>query len=386
MFNFNFYNPTRIIFGKDRLAALDKLVPADARVLLTFGSESAKKFGTLDRVKAALGDREIHEFGGIEPNPRYETLMEAVHKVREENLNFLLAVGGGSVIDGTKFIALAAPYDNDTVNLLLPKPRPETAPRKAVDLGTVLTLPATGSEMNNGAVISYGDGKYVFVNDLVFPKFSILDPTLTYTLPREQVANGIVDSFVHVAEAYMTFPVDAKIQDRLSEGIFRTLIEIADTTLNEPENYDARANLVWSATLALNGITGTGVPQDWTSHLIGHELTAMFGIDHGKSLAVIFPAVLEVRREQKRAKLLQYANRVWNVTDGSENSRIDKAIFKTRDFFESLGVKTHLTDYNIGKDKLDSIVKKLEEHGFVALSETRDLSPDISRKILEAAL
>jgi NADP-dependent alcohol dehydrogenase len=388
MLNFNFYNPTRILFGKDKLEGIDKYVPADATVLITYGGGSAKKSGLIDKVKTVLGNRKVYEFGGIEPNPRYETLVKAVEIVRNENINFLLAVGGGSVIDGTKFITLASYYDGDARDLLKYgfRPIPFNVVGKVVPFGTVLTLPATGSEMNSGAVISYEHGKYPVMSELAFPKFSILDPTITFTLPRIQVANGVIDAFVHTTEQYLTHPVDARAQDRIAEGILQTLIEIGETTVAEPENYDARANLVWSATLALNGIIGAGVPQDWATHMIGHELTALFGIDHGQTLAIVLPSILDVRREQKRAKLLQYAERVWHIERGAEEERIDLAIQKTREFFESLGVKTHLSQYGVGADKLPAIVAQLKAHGWTALSETQDLTLDISQKILERAM
>lgn len=388
MFNFDFYNPTRILFGKDRLEGIDKYVPAEATVLIAYGGGSAKKSGLIDKVKTVLGTRKVYEFGGIEPNPRYETLVKAVEIVQNEKIDFLLAVGGGSVIDGTKFITLASSYDGDAHDLLKYgfTPIPLDVVGKTVPFGTVLTLPATGSEMNNGAVISYGHGKFPVSSELAFPNFSILDSTITFTLPKIQVANGVIDAFVHVAEQYLTFSVDAKVQDRLAEGILQTLIEIGETTVAEPENYDARANLVWSATLALNGLIGAGVPQDWTTHMIGHELTALFGIDHGQTLAIVLPALLEVRSEQKRAKLLQYAERVWLIEGGSEEEKIDLAIQKTREFFESLGVKTHLSQYGIGADKIPVIVEQLKAHGLTALSETQDLTLDISQKILERAL
>jgi NADP-dependent alcohol dehydrogenase len=336
MLNFDFYNPTRILFGKDRLGAIDTYVPTDATVLITYRGGSAKKSGLIDKVKAALGKRKVHEFGGIEPNPRYETLVKAVEVVRSKNIDFILAVGGGSVIDGTKFI--------------------------------------------------YEHGKFPVMCELAFPKFSILDPTITFTLPKIQVANGVIDTFIHTTEQYITYPVDARLQDRIAEGILQTLIEIGETTVAEPKNYDARANLVWSATMALNGIIGAGVPQDWATHMIGHELTALFGIDHGQSLAIVLPAILEVRREQKRAKLLQYAERVWHIESGSEEEKIDLAIEKTRGFFESLGVKTRLSQYGVGADQIMVIVENLKDHGWTALSETQDQTLDISQKILERAL
>lgn len=388
MYNFSFYNPTRIFFGKNMLEVIDKNIPATARVLITFGGGSAKRSGLIDKIKTILGDRVVVEFGGIEPNPRYETLVKAVDIVRSEKIDFILAVGGGSVIDGTKFITLASNYKGDPSELLKFgfMSIPLDVVSKVVPFGTVLTLPATGSEMNDGAVISYDHGKFPIMCELSFPQFSVLDPTITFTLPKIQVANGVIDAFIHTVEQYITFPVDAKVQDRIAEGILQTLIEVGETTVAEPENYDARANLVWSATMALNGIIGAGVPQDWTTHMIGHEITALFGIDHGQTLAIVYPALLDVRREKKRAKLLQYADRVWHINSGSEDEKIDLAILKTRSFFESLGVKTHLSDYGVTADKIDMIVEQLGDHGLTALSETGDLTLDISRAILLRAL
>jgi NADP-dependent alcohol dehydrogenase len=387
MYNFNFYNPTRIFFGKDRLDNIDKFVPKDAKVIITYGGGSAVKSGLINKVKAELGNRKFFEFGGIEPNPRYETLMKAVEIIRNEKIDFILAVGGGSVIDGTKFISLATNYKGDATDLLKLGFGQITSQmvEKVVPFGTVLTLPATGSEMNSGAVISYGHGKFPVMSELAFPKFSILDPTLTFTLPKIQVANGIVDTFIHTTEQYITFHVDAKIQDRIAEGILQTLIEIGSTTINEPQNYDARANLVWSATMALNGIIGTGVPQDWATHMIGHELTAAFGIDHGQTLAIIYPAVMKVRRSQKFAKLIQYAERVWHIEDGSDDEKVDLAIKKTREFFESLGIKTRLSEYGVSRDKIPYIVDQLKAHGMTALSETQDITLEVSNVILEEA-
>ncbi len=387
MFNFDFYNPTRIIFGKDRLEEINKYVPDNAIVLITYGGGSAKKSGLIDKIKVVLNKRNIFEFGGIEPNPRYETLMKAVDVVRKENINFIIAVGGGSVIDGTKFITLASNYNGDARDLLKYgfMRIPFDVVGKVVPFGTVLTLPATGSEMNNGAVISYEHGKFPVMSELIYPTFSILDPTLTFTLPEIQVANGIVDAFVHTTEQYLTFPVDGKLQDRMAEGILQTLIEIGQAAVAETSNYDVRANHVWSATFALNGLIGAGVPQDWATHMIGHELTALFGIDHGLTLAIILPALLEVRREQKQAKLLQYAERVWNIKNDSDDDKITIAIQKTREFFESLGIKTHLSEYGIKADEINNVVNQLKAHGLTALSETQDITPDISKKILETA-
>lgn len=388
MFNFDFYNPTRIFFGKDRLDVIDANVPANAKVLITFGGGSAKKSGLIDKVKANLGNRKVVEFGGIEPNPRYETLMKAAEVVRAENIDFIMAVGGGSVIDGTKFICLATHYKGDARDLLKFGFAHITSKvvEKVVPFGTILTLPATGSEMNNGAVISYDHGKFSVMSEMTFPQFSILDPTLTFTLPEIQVANGVVDAFVHTTEQYITFTVDARVQDRMAEGILQTLIEIGAQTVAEPENYDARANHVWAATMALNGIISVGVPQDWATHMIGHELTAMFGIDHGQTLAIVYPSVLDVCRDQKRAKLLQYAERVWNITQGSDDAKIDLAIEKTREFFESVGIKTRLSAYGVTAEKIPAVVEQLKAHGLTALSETGKITLEVSQKILENAL
>ncbi|MCG9739355.1 iron-containing alcohol dehydrogenase [Shewanella insulae] len=386
MLNFDYRNPTQIVFGKDRLDELDKLIPAGARVMVTYGGGSVKRFGTLDKVLSALGDRTVVEFGGIEANPQYETLAKAAKLAREESIDFLLAVGGGSVMDGTKFIALATRFEGDSASLLFHgfAPVPVEADQ-VLPLGTIATLPATGSEMNAFGVVSYNGGKFPVNHPSIYPTFSLLDPTLTFTLPKIQVANGVVDAFVHVLEQYATYPVDGRVQDRTAEGIMRTLIEIGPVTLEEPENYNARANLMWSATSALNGMIGAGVPFDWTTHMIGHELTALFGIDHAQTLAAVLPSVWRVRKTQKHAKLQQYAERVWDITEGDEASRVDLAIDKTEQFFQQLGLKTRLRDYDIAQEQIDDIVAALEAHGMTALSESGDLGLDISREILQQA-
>ena len=386
MNNFDFYNPTHIVFGKDRLGELENLVPKNAKVLILYGGGSIKKFGTLEKVKAYLQNRSIVEFDGIEPNPKYETLIKALEIVKNENIDFLLAVGGGSVIDGTKFVNMAVNYEGDNPVDLLTNNKLQASVSKSLPIGTVITLPATGSEMNSGGVISHDHGKFVISNPMLFPTFSILDPTLTFTLPTIQVANGIVDTFVHVVEQYVTYPVNARFQDRTAEGILQTLIEIGKQTIDNPEDYDARANLVWCATMALNGLIGAGVPNDWTTHMLGHELTALFGIDHGKTLAILQPSVWQIRKDKKREKLVQYAERVWNITEGDDDAKIDLAINKTREFFESLGIKTRMSEYGIKANELDKIVSALKNHGLVALSESRDLNLEISREILENAL
>ena len=387
MLNFEFYNPTRILFGTDKIPELARHVPADARVLLLYGGASAQKTGTLDEVKAALGARAVFEFGGIEPNPTYETLMRAVEQVKRDGIDFLLAVGGGSVIDGSKFVAAAACFDGEPWDILLQR---GSNISRALALGTVLTLPATGSEMNSGAVVTRQatQTKLAFSSPHCFPLFSVLDPTKTYTLPRTQIANGIVDAFVHTVEQYLTYPVQGRVQDRFAEGLLQTLIEIAPAALAEPPDYDSRANLMWTATLALNDLIGAGVPQDWATHMIGHELTALYGIDHARTLAIVLPSLLQVQRESKRAKLLQYGERVWGICSdsGSEDARIDQAIARTRGFFEGVGIGTRLSDYGLGTEAVDAVVAQLTAHGMVALGEQRSITPEVSRAILLAAL
>jgi len=385
MKNFEFHNPTRIVFGAETVAKLSTLVPLDARVLILYGGASAEKTGTLAEVRAALGQRTVQEFGGIEPNPSYETLMRAVAQVRVDKLDFLLAVGGGSVIDGTKFVAAAALYDGVPWEIA---ERGGANVRQALPFGTVLTLPATGSEMNSGGVVTKKakHDKLSFRSPLIYPQFSVLDPSKTFTLPSIHVANGLVDAFVHTTEQYLTYPVQAKVQDRFAESLLQTLVEIAPQAVAAPDDYATRANLMWTATLALNGLIGAGVPQDWATHMIGHELTALYDIDHARTLALVLPALLDVQREQKRGKLLQYGERVWNITVGSDEERISAAIASTRAFFEGLGIPTRLSAYQLGQEAVEAVLTQLEAHGMTSLGEHRDIDLARSRRILEAAL
>jgi NADP-dependent alcohol dehydrogenase len=385
MLNFDFYNPTQILFGKGRIAELATVVPVDARVLVLYGSGSIKSNGVFDQVMSALAGRDVQEFAGIEPNPSYETLMRAVEQVRKEKLDFLLAVGGGSVIDGTKFVAAAVNFDGDPWSILENRGRNIT---QALPFGSILTLPATGSEMNSGSVVTRKSlqAKMAFSSKLVFPKFSILDPTTTFTLPAKQIGNGVVDAFAHVMEQYMTYPVNSPVQDRFAEGLLQTLIEEGPKALATPEDYEVRANIMWCATLALNGLIGAGVPQDWATHMVGHELTALYGLDHAQTLAIVLPGMLRVRKEGKRAKLLQYARRVWNITDGDDDARIEDAIRRTQAFFEQMGVKTSLTDYKLGAQHIETILDQLERHRMVTLGEQRDVTLDVTRKVLESSV
>ncbi|HEH9428473.1 TPA: alcohol dehydrogenase [Aeromonas sobria] len=386
MNNFTLHTPTKILFGQGQIAQLREQLPSDARVMITYGGGSVVRSGLLEQIRSELAGMTLFEFGGIEPNPAYETLMGAVELARAERVDFLLAVGGGSVLDGTKFIAAAAHYDlaKEPWHIL------ETVGsevRSAIALGSVLTLPATGSEMNMGAVItrrSSGD-KVHFFSPFVMPRFAVLDPVLTYTLPERQVANGVVDAFVHIVEQYLTYPVNAKVQDRFAEGLLLTLIEEGPKALAEPHNYEVRANIMWSATMALNGLIGAGVPQDWATHMLGHELTALHGLDHAQTLAAVLPALLQAKRKQKHAKLLQYAERVWGLRSGSEAERIDDVIAATRDFFERMGVKTRLRDYGLKDLGIDTLIGKLGEHGMTRLGEHSDIDLVQSQHIYQAA-
>jgi len=377
MNNFTYRNPVELVFGKGTIAELRRLVPQGDRVLFAYGGGSIKKNGVYDQVRAALEGRAVLEFAGIEPNPRYETCMKAVDLCRREGVGFLLAVGGGSVLDAVKFIAAAVPFQGEPWDILAKHAKVEAA----LPLGSVLTLPATGSEMNGNSVISRDETreKLAFYSPLVYPKFSILDPETTFTLPPRQTANGVVDAFAHTMEQYMTYPADAPLQDRMAEAILSTLIEIGPKLLEHPHDYQLRANMMWTATMALNGLIGLGVPQDWATHGIGHELTALYGMDHGQTLAVVMPAVWRFKFADKKAKLAQYAERVWGVA-GTEEEKAKAAIEKTEEFFRLLGVKTRLAEYG-AENAVEQVPPRLAQRG-VVLGERRDIGPDQVREIL----
>lgn len=384
MLNFTFQNPTRIVFGEGQINQLRQLVPAGARVLMTYGGGSIKHNGVYDQVKTGLKDFTVFEFGGIEPNPSYETLSKAVALVHAEQIDFLLAVGGGSVVDGTKYIAAAARYDGEGWDIL----SKQAKVKAAVALGCVLTLPATGSESNGFAVITKQatQQKLSFGSPLVYPQFAVLDPTVTYSLPAKQLANGVVDAYIHVMEQYLTYPVGAAVQDRFAEGLLLTLLEFGPKAIAAPQDYNIRANLMWTATMALNGLIGVGVPQDWSTHMIGHQLTALYGLDHAQTLAIVLPAVMQQQREQKREKLLQYGRRVFNLQHQDEERLIDETISHTRAFFEQMGVPTRLADYGINADAKAAVVAKLTELKAERLGEHGDITPDVVAQILQRAL
>lgn len=383
MYNFEFQNPVKLIFGKGSIARIAEEIPAQSKIMLTFGGGSVKRNGVYDQVIKALEGRNVVEFWGIEPNPKYETLVEAIALARREGVDFLLAVGGGSVIDGTKFIAAAIPYEGEAWDIIT---RNDIV-RKAVPLATVLTLPATGSEMNNGAVISRRTTheKFPFHSDLVFPRFSVLDPCVTFSLPKKMIAAGLADTFVHVMEQYMTYPVDARVMDRWAEGLLQTVMEISPAAMGDNPDYDTMANFMLCATMGLNGFIAMGVPQDWATHMIGHELTALHEITHGVTLAIVLPQLLRVMRQDKHDKLLQYATRVLGITEGDDEARIDEAIRRTEEFFHSLGIATRLSYYGVGQATVDEIVRRFTERGAV-WGERHDVTPDKVRKILEMAL
>ncbi len=383
MYNFQYANPTRVCFGEGQIATLPELIPAGSRLLVLYGGGSIKQNGVYEQLTQALAGREWLEFPGIGANPQYDQLMEAVALVKRERIDFLLAVGGGSVVDGTKFVAAAACFEGeDPWDILLDK-----APIKAaLPLGCVLTLPATGSESNPAAVVSRGEAKLSFYNPLVLPRFAVLDPTTTYSLPVRQVGNGVVDAFVHILEQYLTFPVGGDVQDRLAEGLLQVLVDNGPRALTEPTNYQVRANLMWAASLALNGLIGRGVPQDWSTHAIGHQLTALHGLDHAQSLAVVLPSLLREQAAQKQEKLAQFAERVWHSRREDKALRIEEAIIRTEQFFQQMGVGTRLADYGLNESCIPAICSNLKRFGLTALGEQQDIDPDKVARILSHAL
>ncbi len=382
MENFIYYNPTRIYFGQGQITQLSHAIAKDQKVLLIYGGGSIKQNGVYDQVKTALTDHQVTEFSGIKPNPEYETCLKAVELIKQNNIDFVLAVGGGSVIDATKFIVAAAKFKGDAWDILAK----HADITDAVPFGCVLTLPATGSEMNSGSVISRRalNKKLAFMHEKVFPVFSILDPKTTYTLPARQVANGVVDAFVHVMEQYLTYPQNAQLQDRFAEGILSTLIEEGEKVLTQPNDYDVRANIMWAATLALNTLIAQGVKTDWATHMIGHELTAFYGLDHAQTLAIILPSIMEYKKNKKQAKLIQYAERVWQVDKALDaETKVQIAIEKTRAFFEKMGNPTKISAYQLTQDKFDDIINNLKDNGLTALGEHADITPEDSLKILQ---
>lgn len=385
MLNFSFENQTRIHFGTGQISSIAKEIPHTAKVLVIYGGGSIKNNGVYQQVISALKDHTWFEFSGIEPNPSYETLMKAQALIKEHAVDYLLAVGGGSVVDGTKFIAAAALFTGDDPWDIVVKQQKVEA---ALPIGVVLTLPATGSETNTGAVVTRDGNKLPFMSPAVRPQFAVLDPAVTLSLSDRQISNGVVDAFIHIMEQYLTYPVNGKVQDRFAEGLLQTLIEEGPKALlaESRDNLDIRANIMWSATMALNGLIGAGVPQDWSTHMIGHELTGAYGIDHARTLSIVLPAVMKVCQQAKHEKLLQYAQRVWQISAGSEELQIAQAIKLTEDFFQMMGMPIRLSEVKLGEPEIELLLAKLQLHGMSALGEKQQVTLSVSRQILTAAL
>lgn len=385
MKNFEFYNPVKIYFGEDEITKLSEILKPYNKIMFTYGLGSIFKNGIYDQVCKQLKGYNFIEFGGIEPNPSYETLVKAVEIGKKEKVDFILAVGGGSVIDGSKFIAAAIEYEGDDSWEILSK---QKEIKSAIKLGTVLTLPATGSEMNGNSVISKLDTKekLAFGSNYVFPVFSILDPTTVKSLPNIQVSNGIVDSYVHVLEQYLTYPVNAMVQDKYSESLMKILIDIGSELLEDRGNYSLNANFMWTACMALNGLIAMGVPTDWSTHMIGHEITALYGVAHAQSLAIVLPGVMHVMREEKSEKIVQYGREVFGINISNESQMIDETIQRTEAFFNSLGIKTKLSDYSIDESVTKIIPERFIKRRFVKLGENKSITPQVVEKILKHRL
>lgn len=381
MLNFEFQNPTKIIFGKGSIVKIAQQFTHPTKIMLTFGGGSVKRNGVYNQVIDALKGHEIVEFWGIEPNPKVETLRKAVELGKQENVEFIIAVGGGSTVDGTKLIACAICYDGDAWDLVLDPKKV----KDAIPFASVMTMPATGSEMNNGAVISNLATKEKYGFYSYYPQFSILDPEVTYSIPPYQVACGIADTFVHVMEQYLTATNINPLMDRWAEGILLNLIEIAPQIQENPQDYDLMSQYMLSATMGLNRFIAMGVPQDWATHNIGHELTALHGVTHGESLAIVLPATMTVLSEQKHDKILQYGERVWGITEGTDGIKIAEAIGKTEQFFSQLGLATRLSQLNIGEETIAEIERRFNERGTL-LGECKNVNGSVARAILECAL
>lgn len=376
MNNFSFQNPTKLVMGRGMIAELSKEIPAGKKVMITFGGGSVKNNGVYDQVKEALKNHQTVEFWGIEPNPAIETLRKAIALGKEEKIDFLLAVGGGSVIDGTKLISAGLLYEGDAWDLVKKGVATNTVP-----LGTVLTLPATGSEMNNGAVISCHETKEKYAFYANFPVFSILDPEVTFSLPERQIACGIADTFVHVLEQYLTKTGESRVMDRWAESILQTLVEIAPKIRENKQDYQLMADFMMSATMALNGFIALGTSQDWATHMIGHEITALTGLTHGHTLAIVMPGTMYVMRKEKGEKIMQFGARVFGVVSGTHDFRIDETIRKTEEFFRSLGLTTRLSEEQIGAEVIDEIERRFTERD-VHFGEDGLVTGKVAKEIL----
>ena len=382
MTNFIFQNPTKIIFGKDTIATLAQEIPANKKILVTFGGGSVKTNGVYGQVKEALKSHTYIEFWGIEANPDSSTLRKAIEVGKRERCDFVLAVGGGSVIDGSKLIAAGILFEGDAWEIVMKR---DWTKEKALPLASVLTLPATGSEMNSGAVISNRADKEKFAFYSKHPVFSILDPETTFTLPKHQIACGLADTFIHVMEQYLTTPGQSPLMDRWAEGILQTIIEISPKALSGENDYDSMSTFMLSATMALNGFVSMGVSQDWATHMIGHELTALLGITHGHTLTIVLPGTMWVLREEKGEKILQYGKRIFGVEGNDRDQTVKEIIFKTEKFFNSLGLKTKLSENGGDLLTIDEIERRFSERN-VRFGENRSVTSKVAREILEKVL
>lgn len=383
MLNFELYNPTRLLYGEGQIGEIKNYIPANAKVLIAYGGGSIFKNGVYDQVKEALQGFDVVEFGGIEPNPRFETVVKAVDIIKAEGVDFILGVGGGSVIDGVKFISAAVYFEGDPIAIVQKKMRVDW---KAMPYGAILTLPATGSEMNCGAVVTIEKTKekLSFEGESLYPVFSVCDPKVIASLPERQIANGLADSFVHVLEQYLTFPQNAPLQDRFAEGILSTVIEVSKPILEDPTNYDAANNYMWCCTMALNGLISKGVKVDWVTHAIGHELTALYGIDHGRTLAIIGPNLYRVMFETKKEKLAQLGRRVFNIQGDNDDVVAKEAIEAMVEFFHSLGIQTKISDYTEDFEKASAfIADRFAERGWGAMGEKHNITVDKVKEIVE---
>ncbi|MDQ2192235.1 iron-containing alcohol dehydrogenase [Vibrio anguillarum] len=379
---FTYVNPTLIHFGQGQISAISQVIPTDQKVLVIYGGGSIKKNGVYDQVVSALTDHQWVEFSGVEANPTKETLDKAVAIVKEQDIDFILAVGGGSVIDGSKYVAATAKYDGDGWDIMVGKHQVT----EATPIGAILTLPATGSESNMGAVITKAQtqDKLAFMAPAVQPKFAVLDPDVMKSLPERQLINGIVDAWVHVCEQYLTLPTNAMVQDGYAETLLKNLLVLGQQ-YDQRDNDGWRANLMWTANQALNGLIGTGVPQDWATHMIGHEFTALWHVDHARSLAIVQPSLLRNQLENKRAKLEQMGKNVFGLNQTSDLAL--RTIDAIEAFYHSLNVPTQFADHNSSKQAaIDAVIAQLNAHGMLVLGEQQAITLEKSREILEQAI
>jgi NADP-dependent alcohol dehydrogenase len=352
-------------------------------VLILFGGGSIKRNGVYDQVKAALEACEIEEFGGVEANPLYETILKAADLSRRAGVELILGVGGGSVIDAAKFLATI-------VHLDAPDPWDHLVAKKPVErilpVGAVLTLPATGSESNPVSVISRHDRmlKLPFANEGARPAFAILDPSTMASLDKRQLQNGVVDAFTHVIEQYLTNPVNTPVQFGFSEALLEVLIEWGPR-LVEHNDAQSRENIMFAANQALNGLIGAGVPQDWSTHMIGHAITALYGIDHARTLSMVMPALMRYKTDGKRDMLVRYARRVWHIQEPDENKAAEQAIARTEAFFRDMGCPVRLSDVAPIEIVPEDVVSHLERAGQTSLGERNDVRPQDVRNILALA-